>query len=86
MTRTETMARIAATLPALDDERLAAVADIVDQMVQPDVAIELTAEELAGIERSREDFRTGRTLSSQEYRTEIDAFMARLFAKYPSGP
>ena len=40
-------------------------------------------EELAGIEQGRQDFKQGRTLSLQEYRTDMDAFFERLKAPPP---
>jgi predicted transcriptional regulator len=38
----------------------------------------LTDEELAGVERSKEDFRLGRTYSIEETQTKINRFLARL--------
>jgi hypothetical protein len=86
MTRSEAIAIINAKLPALDDDRLSTVAELVEQMTQSDMALDLTDEELAAIERSKADFKAGRTLSSQEYKAEMDAFMTRLAAKYPNSP
>lgn len=86
MTRTEAIAIINAKLPALDDEGVAAVAEVVEQLAQAPVSLDLTDDELAALERSKEDFKAGRTYSSAEYKAEMDAFMVRLAAKYPNSP
>ena len=80
MTRTEAMAIITATLPALDDERVATVAEMVQSLTQPVVSLELTDEERAAIERSKDDFKAGRTYSLAEARARTDAFLAQLGA------
>jgi hypothetical protein len=72
------MAIITARLTSLDDEGVAAVAEIVEQLAQPELVLELTDAELAGIERSREDFKAGRTLTSAEARALTTAFLASL--------
>jgi len=86
MTRTEAMAIITAALPVLDDERIATVAGIVQSLVEPTpfVLRDLTADELAAIERSKEDFTAGRTYTPEQYKDEMDTFMARLADKYPA--
>ena len=85
MTRTEAIAVITAALPALDDARVAAVADMVQSLThEPARPLDLTADELAAIERSKEDFKAERTLSSEAYRDEMQAFMSRMAAKYPA--
>lgn len=43
--------------------------------------IEFTSEDLAGIERGRQDFRDGRTLSLPECRAAMDTFFDRLKAR-----
>jgi hypothetical protein len=43
--------------------------------------INFTAEELAGIERGREDFKPGRTLSAEQFDSNTDAFMRELRRK-----
>jgi hypothetical protein len=83
MTRTEAIAIITAKLAALDDERVITVADIVQDMANPAApAINLTDEERAAIERSKEDFKAGRTYSSDQYRAEMTAFMTELKSKH----
>ena len=47
---------------------------------------ELTDEELALIEQSKEDFRQGRTLTDAEYRADIAAFMTGLKARHAAKP
>lgn len=41
-------------------------------------AVDFTAEELAGIERGREDFKHGRTLTAEQFDSKMDTFMAGL--------
>lgn len=78
------MAIINAALPVLDDARVATVAEIVQSFVEPKpfVLRELSGDELAAIERSKEDFKAGRTYSPEQYKNEMDAYMARLAEKY----
>ena len=45
---------------------------------------EFTLEDLAGIERGRQDFEHDRTLSLSDYRADMDAFFDRLKAKATS--
>jgi hypothetical protein len=84
MTRTEAIEKIQAALPALADEQVDALAEMVQAWAEPREPLDLTPEELAGIERSREDFKHGRTLTDDEYQAEMDAFIARLAAKQPA--
>jgi hypothetical protein len=84
MTRTQAIAIIKETLASLDDEGVEAVAEFAQSMGRPLDMSQLTPEELAGIERSKADFREGRTVGLEEYRSEMDAFMQRLKAKYPA--
>ncbi len=82
MTRDEAIAMINASLPVLGDSQVDAIAEMVQSMAESTAPLHLTAEDLAGIERSKEDFKHGRTLSSEEYEAEMDAFMERLSAKH----
>ncbi len=86
MTRTEAIAIITANLTKLDDIAVAELANHVQASTMPFVLRDLTDDERAAIERSREDFKAGRTYSVDEYRAEMDAFMATLRAKYPTAP
>jgi hypothetical protein len=84
MTRIEAIAIINARLASLDDEEVMAVADIVQDiadMAAP--ALDLSDAERADIERSKEDFKAGRTYSNDQYHAEITAFMADLKSKHP---
>lgn len=79
MTRTEAIAVINAKLASLDDERVKAVADIVQDIAAGDDLVrDLTARELALIEQSKEDFKQGRTYSLAEARAITDAALAPL--------
>jgi hypothetical protein len=83
MTRTEAIAMITARLAALDDDHVMTVADIVEDMANPtEPTLDLTDAERAGIERSKEDFKAGRTYSDDRYRAEINAFMAEMQSKH----
>ena len=60
------------------------VADIVQDMAdRTSPALGLTDAERAAIERSKEDFKVGRTYSSDQYHAEMTAFMADLKSKHP---
>jgi len=84
MTRNEAIAIITAKLASLDDERVVTVADIVQDMADATAAaLDFTDAERAAIEHSKEDFKTGRTYSSEQYHAEIAAFMADLKSKHP---
>ena len=77
MTRTEAMALINAKLASLDDERVRAVAEIIEDIAAGDTAMrQLSARELALIEQSRADFAAERTLSLEEAEARTDAFLA----------
>jgi hypothetical protein len=78
MTRTEAMTIITAKLASLDDERVQAVAEIVEDIAAGDGMVrQLTAAELALVEQSKADFKAGRTLSIDEARARTDAFLAQ---------
>ena len=84
MTRAQAIAAINAKLLSLNDERVQAVADIVDDIAADgDLPRALTARELALIEQSKEDFKAGRVVSQEEYRAEMDAFLLQRRSKYP---
>ena len=76
MTRTQSIAIIKETLASLDDEDVAGVAAFVQSMGHPLDSRRLTSEELAGIERSKADFRAGRTYSPEEARALSEAIVA----------
>jgi hypothetical protein len=76
MTRTEAIAAITAKLGALDDERLQAVVEIVDDIAANEALRPLTARELALLDQSKADFKEGRTLSLDEARARTDAYLA----------
>ncbi len=83
MTRSEALAIIEAALPALDDARVEKLAEMARALAEPQPVLrKLTAEELALIEQSKEDFRLGRTLTMEEARAGTDAFLKQLEAKY----
>ena len=82
MTRTEAIAILTATLPKLDDARVADVAEFAQAAAEPTEPFrDLTGEERAGLASAAEDFKTGRTYTPEQYRAEMDDFMARMQAK-----
>ena len=85
MTRTEAIAVINAKLASLDDERVLAVAEIVDDIAADTGAVrELTARELTLLEQSKADFAAGRTYSVDEIRAHSDDFIRTLRSKHPT--
>jgi hypothetical protein len=72
MTRTEAIAIIEQSIPSADEATLAAAAQLFKRArVDPDLPRQLTAEELASIEQAREDFKAGRTYTTQEIRSHL---------------
>ena len=84
MTRSQDIAIINAKLADLDDEAVAAVANIVrDIDAAGTLPRALSARERALIEQSKADFLEGRTYSLDEARERSDAFIEKLRSKYP---
>jgi hypothetical protein len=67
LSRAEAIAQITAHVPALDDERVATVGEIVEQMAQPAKVRALTADKMALIAQSKDDFKSGRTYSTNVF-------------------
>jgi hypothetical protein len=85
MTRTEAIAVINAKLAALDDERVVAVAEIIDDIAaDTDAVRDLTTRELTLLEQSKVDFAAGRTCSIEEVRTHSDEFIKTLRTRHPT--
>lgn len=80
MTRTEAIAIIERALPDADDDALAKAAELLQAAAA--TASELprafSARELELIEQAKADFREGRTLSEEEFWTEVDTELAIL--------
>ncbi len=76
MTKTEAISTITAQLPALSEEQLQAIAEATAAWTQPAEPFQFTAEEKAGIERSFDDFKNGRTLTLDEAEARTKAFLA----------
>jgi hypothetical protein len=83
MTKQEAINKITATLQRLDDERLQAVAEMIQSIDDTSSTRPLTDRELSLLARSREDFQQGRTLTSAEARASIDDDLARLGVPRP---
>lgn len=90
MARAQTIATITQQLSSMDDEQLAAVADIVADMAAGEdggesiLPRELTPRELELIEQSKRDFAEGRTLTSEQYYAEMEVFLEQKRVKYPA--
>ncbi len=79
MTRKEAIAIVTAKLPALDDDGVLAVADMVQAMDKDQPPLrKLTPRALALIEQSKEDFKAGRTFSHDEMVEMLDDRLALL--------
>lgn len=76
MTRTEAINTIAANLSRLGEEELTTLVEVTTSWVQPAQDFKLTDTERAAVERSREDFKAGRTLSLDEAEARTDTFLA----------
>ena len=76
MTRTEAINAIAANLARLGEDELNTLVEVTTSWVQPTGAFKLTDAECAAVDRSREDFKAGRTLSLDEAEARTDAFLA----------
>ena len=77
MTRTQAIAIITAQLATLDDERVLTVADFLQDIAAAEpLSRELTPGELALIAQSKDDFRSGRTLTPEQAHARTDAFIA----------
>ena len=82
---TKTPDRIAELWPILPDDAQEALVKLAERTADKAEPVDFSDEELAGIEKGREDFKHGRTLSMQEYRADMDAFFERLKAKATTG-
>ncbi len=81
---TKTPDRIVELWPNLPE---AARADLIKRAESMAAGIvDFTAEDLAGIERGREDFKHGRTLSAEQFDSNMDAFMKGLRQKSARAP
>ena len=73
MTRIEAIAIINRSLMSINDERVRMLADIAQSMAEPEFSLQLSAEELAALDRSKADFRAGRTVTLDEMDVYLDA-------------
>ena len=76
--------RIVELWPSLSEDARQKIVDMAESSAVNAGTYDFTAEELAGIERGREDFQNGRTSSLPEYRSDMDAFFKRLTTKSSS--
>jgi hypothetical protein len=78
MTRTEALTAINARLSSLDDERVVAVAAIIDEIAADGVLPRaLSARERDLLEKSKADFKAGRSLSHDEIVAMLDERLAK---------
>ena len=81
----QTPNRILELWPSLSPEKRAALLDMAEIIAAPVEPHSLTAEERAALDRSREDYNSGRVLDEDAYAARMTAFMAGLKAKSQSG-
>ena len=77
MTRTEAIAIIERSIPAADEATLEAAVRLFQASGAADLSRSFTADELAAIERGKEDFKAGRTFTSAEGQAYIDAALVQ---------
>lgn len=85
MTREDATRYIQSTLPTLDDDQIVGLADQVRAMGR-DVVNPWSPDQLALIEQAREDFKLGRTLSSEEMWAGLDAYLEGAAPGYGAVP
>ena len=77
MTRTEAIAIIEQSIPSADETTLEAAARLFQKASSDlDLPRPLTAEDLASIERGREDFKVGRFFTPEELAASLDKALA----------
>lgn len=83
MSRTEAIAIITRKIAKLDDDQVSLLANVVDDFAErSSTHLALTAEELVAVERSKEDFKTGRTPTSDQYHAEMPGSAPRSDTTY----
>ena len=73
MGRRESIELIQSKLELLGEEELQAIVELTSRLAERSEPYELTEEERAGIERSREDFKAGRTYTFDEAKAFLEA-------------
>jgi TRAP-type C4-dicarboxylate transport system substrate-binding protein len=76
--KTNTLERIVELWPSLPETARATIADIAESASPREMELDLTPEEERLIEQAQDDFKHGRTLTLEQYRAEMDTFMAEL--------
>lgn len=76
MSRADAIETIAANLSRLGEKELDALVELTTAWAQPHSSFKFSEEERAAVERSREDFKFGRTLTLDEAEARTDAFLA----------
>ena len=70
--------RIVELWPSLSSEVRQKIVELAETGAAREAPLDLSHEEERLLSSARDDFRQGRTLSLEEYRAEMDAFMAGL--------
>ena len=78
---TTTPDRIVELWPDLPEEARRKIVELAESIVDETGGFAFTPEEIAGIERGRDDIRQGRSSTLAEYRSEMDDFFSGLKAK-----
>ncbi len=73
--------RIVELWPSLTESQREALVDMAETAAKPGALLQLTNEETAALQRSKEDFNASRTLSLAEAEAATDAFLRGLRAK-----
>ena len=81
---TKALDRVVELWPGLSDEARADIVEIAEGDGEREAPLYLTDEQRRLIEQSREDFRQGRFLEFDEFKTRIDAFIENLAKKASS--
>jgi hypothetical protein len=74
----QTIDRLAELWPHLPEADRADLIKRAESLAADAAASLFTVEELAGIERGRQDFKHGRTLSADQFESSMDTFMTGL--------
>src|SRR5262245_23945870 len=69
--------------PSLSEEVGEKLVEIAESIAEVDSPLELSPEEELLLEQAREDFKYGRTLSLDDYKADLDAFLSSGFAPNP---
>ncbi len=73
--------RIVELWPALSDAQREALVDIAEAAASNEMGLVLTPDQAAALERSKDDFRAGRTHTFEEIEAQMDAMLRTMRVK-----